>query len=858
MADIKYIVECDATGALKSIKDLDVALGGSAAQADKDGKAFGGLAGQFALGAIAADLVMKAARGLVGAIGSCITGAIEEEKAEKSLEAALSITGRTVAGNKQHYMDFAMAQMSCTTYTHEQVQESQALLLQLTRLDQQGIDRATKGAMGLATTMGMDLHGATMMVTKAMEGNYTALGRVGIRVSENMTAEEKQAYVLDRLEKLYGRSTAEVNTFGGAVKQMGNMWGEAKEAIGGALVKSEGAKELIKTINRIITEATPEIEEYAKQLAGFISAVAKVIEGSLSLIEQLKQKIGGLRSYLSDEEKAWNTLNQAMGGYSTIAGDIIARMKAQGASAKELEDVAATLDKAWQDFGGNTVETLKAILAGNYGPKIKAAFEVVGGAGIGVVASFQKVKGAINEVGTATHTLTADEIKAAAAKKKLGDAAQELLGKYSPLLGEMMKLKAEEDTLTKARKAGTMSAGAYDKAMAANAKAMRDVGLEAGKSAKAQGEIAKAASDIINKYNPMHAAMVKAIDDEKKLTTALKAGVITDKDYAKGLESIKKDLAASAEEARKAKIPVNAFASAIQDIVNKVHPMRAAMLQAIASEKAATLAYKAGILTLKEYKKALEEIGKELANSQPQKKWVTTTINAVDAITQAATAYYSYLDGRAEQSLTKKLSALETEYQAQVTLIANSKMNEDEKTAAMLALDKEYNEKRKALEKQSATERKKIAIAMAIINVAEGVTKALSSMPPPFNIILAAITAAAGALQIALIKSQPIGAAKGAIFKQKALLMSQASGQEYEVAEGGEAEIVSSPRQLREAIMGRGAAGGRGNPINITFNIHALDGADVEETVRRKVAPLLQRMMKSELFLIHPRAVRTY
>ena len=150
-----------------------------------------------------------------------------------------------------------------------------------------------------------------------------------------------------------------------------------------------------------------------------------------------------------------------------------------------------------------------------------------------------------------------------------------------------------------------------------------------------------------------------------------------------------------------------------------------------------------------------------------------------------------------------------------------------------------------------------ISIAMAIINVAEGVTKALSALPPPFNLVLAAITAAAGAIQIALIRSQPIGAAKGAIFKQKALLMSQTTGQEYEVAEGGEAEIVSSPRQLREAIMGRGA-GGRGNPVNLTFNIYAFDGADVESSVRRKVVPLLQRMMKNELFLVHPRAVRTY
>jgi hypothetical protein len=48
---------------------------------------------------------------------------------------------------------------------------------------------------------------------------------------------------------------------------------------------------------------------------------------------------------------------------------------------------------------------------------------------------------------------------------------------------------------------------------------------------------------------------------------------------------------------------------------------------------------------------------------------------------------------------------------------------------------------------------KAAAIAAAVINTAVGVTKALSSGIPPWNIALAAITAAAGAVQIATIRS---------------------------------------------------------------------------------------------------------
>ena len=49
------------------------------------------------------------------------------------------------------------------------------------------------------------------------------------------------------------------------------------------------------------------------------------------------------------------------------------------------------------------------------------------------------------------------------------------------------------------------------------------------------------------------------------------------------------------------------------------------------------------------------------------------------------------------------------------------------------------------------------AIGNAIINTAEGITKALSAAPPPVNIALAAITAAAGAAQIAAIASTKPG-----------------------------------------------------------------------------------------------------
>lgn len=71
-------------------------------------------------------------------------------------------------------------------------------------------------------------------------------------------------------------------------------------------------------------------------------------------------------------------------------------------------------------------------------------------------------------------------------------------------------------------------------------------------------------------------------------------------------------------------------------------------------------------------------------------------------------------------------------------------------------------------------ENKAIAIADAIVNTAVGVTKALASAPPPWNLALAAATGAAGAAQIAKISAQnfatggfPVGANANVVMNER-------------------------------------------------------------------------------------------
>ncbi len=804
MPDVRIDVYADTHGAPKQLGDTTAALAGVEKGAGAADGTMGGLWKQVALGEIAFGLAKKAGRLFVDFLKDCATAAIEAERADKTLEAALITTGRPVENLSQHFREYATALSKVTIYDDEAIKKTQALLLSLTHLDEKGLDAATKGTIGLASVMGMDLESAATVVGKAMAGNIGILSRYGVRVSETGTAEEKRAEALGKLGIFYQRAEKDTETYGGKLTNLKKTYGEIQEAVG-KMVTSNVA---------------------------LMDSLSKVAEGLLYLAnadDMLAAKDAILREQ-QNRQVEWLSKAAVAAGWH------------YGQMSRLIEV-----------YHGNILALTLAINKGKEGTEIQKALNQVVMAAHSI---WDKEAEARRKATEGAGAGTEADKEAIAAKKKLADAAADIVAKYNPLLGAMMKLKAEEDTLTKARKAGVISAGAYDKAMAANAKAMKDVGLEAGKSAKAQGALAKAASDIITKYNPMHTAMVKAIDDEKKLDAALKAGVITDKAYAKGLESIHKDLDAAATAEKAAKTTTSAFASSIQDMVNKLKVTGPGFKTATTAEKALVAALIMGMISLKQYKKLLDDLNKTLADPTGTKTWETNTVNTIGAICAAAAVAITYIDGMNQQALQRKLAALDTAYQHELDLINQSTMNEEDKAAAITALDAEYEAKRSAAQKSAAEKAKSIAIAGAIMNTAESITAALTMKPwGPWNFVLAAIAGAMGAVQIALIKSQPIGAAKGAIFKQKALLMSQTTGQEYEVAEGGEAEIVSSPRQLREAIMGRGARGGSAQTIVEHHHHHVyIDGKEMKTFITKTI----REGTKSENMLIHPRAVRTY
>lgn len=138
-----------------------------------------------------------------------------------------------------------------------------------------------------------------------------------------------------------------------------------------------------------------------------------------------------------------------------------------------------------------------------------------------------------------------------------------------------------------------------------------------------------------------------------------------------------------------------------------------------------------------------------------------------------------------QNSYDKELMRLESQKDLSIQYAGES-------TAAKEEIERQYEAKRRQLERKKAEQDKKLAIFSAVINTAEGVVSALPNIP------LAVLVGALGAAQIALIASQPIPAyAEGTLnHSGGAMLINDGKGSNY-------TETVVTPDGKAKQYKGR-------------------------------------------------------
>jgi tape measure domain-containing protein len=149
---------------------------------------------------------------------------------------------------------------------------------------------------------------------------------------------------------------------------------------------------------------------------------------------------------------------------------------------------------------------------------------------------------------------------------------------------------------------------------------------------------------------------------------------------------------------------------------------------------------------IKNQQDAIAQRQKDLAKS-----WRDTYIGAAQEVSGAL---FNILGGSLNARTQAEIDAAE---QSAAAAIQAAEGNSEKQAQIRAALDQKIAQ----IEKKAGKRRKAQAIAEAIVNTAVGVTRAISSAPPPLNIPAIVAASVAGAAQIAIIAATPFARGTG-------------------------------------------------------------------------------------------------
>ena len=277
-------------------KSLKTASGDVDTFGDKVGKAGVAIGKAFAAAAAAAGAAAIA----IGIEG--VKAAIEDEKAQTQLALALeNATGATQAQIKA--TEDSILQMSLATgVADDELRPALGRLVRSTGDITKAQDLLTT-ALDISAATGKPVEAVANSLSKAYDGNTSALGKLGIGLS---TAELKTMsfeQVQGRLTELFGgAAAANADTYAGKIARVQVAFGEAKEAVGTALLPILDT--LLQFINKnalpainAFTDAfsLTESEGFGKVITDVGNTLKKVVtpifEGAKSVFDSVKTAI---------------------------------------------------------------------------------------------------------------------------------------------------------------------------------------------------------------------------------------------------------------------------------------------------------------------------------------------------------------------------------------------------------------------------------------------------------------------------------------------------------------------------------------------------------------------------------------
>jgi len=230
------------------------------------------------VGNLAANLATKAIESIAAAaehmfqvfIVDGVRAASEAETAQTALNQALAQTGQYSEATSDRLEQLAKDLSVVTGVEDDLIVKNMALIQNLAALDEQGLSRATEAALDLQAALsgkGVSLEAASEALSKAANGNVTALQRMGIEVRKGATDAQTFANALEAVNARFGGSAAaQQKTFQGSLNGLSNSFNNLQESIGNLIVQNPAVINAMNAISKVLQDVTDDVNDAGPSL----------------------------------------------------------------------------------------------------------------------------------------------------------------------------------------------------------------------------------------------------------------------------------------------------------------------------------------------------------------------------------------------------------------------------------------------------------------------------------------------------------------------------------------------------------------------------------------------------------------
>lgn len=227
---------------------------------------------------------------------SAVKAAAENEKAQRRLKSAMEAAGDSRQSMLLDLQKEAKQLSATTVYEDNQVLAEMAMA-KSAGIAAEEIGTITRAAAGLAAMYGKTLPEAMMVLIKARQGESGQLGRMGIILSDTMTAGQKYDELMRRgLTTGMRMAQEQTETLSGSMIMLGKTWNETKAELVQPIIPP--LTEWLKNINEKVRDIK-ETWRTTSEINENLNPPASVMEAARG---EYRQKVGRLDPVFSGLE----------------------------------------------------------------------------------------------------------------------------------------------------------------------------------------------------------------------------------------------------------------------------------------------------------------------------------------------------------------------------------------------------------------------------------------------------------------------------------------------------------------------------------------------------------------------------